>query len=47
MLNKDIWATNVYSLGFESDASSNLDYSKNIVNIDTKRKLIINSFKYK
>lgn len=31
MLEKDIWATNVYSLGFENDAANNLDFSKKII----------------
>lgn len=33
MLNKDIWATNVYSLGFTNDALNNLDFTKKIVTI--------------
>ena len=30
-MNKDIWATNVYTLGFESDSWGNLDFSRKIV----------------
>ncbi len=31
LMNKDIWATNVYTLGFESDSWGNLDFSRKIV----------------
>ena len=31
MLEKDIWATNVYTLGYEYDSISNLDYSHKLV----------------
>lgn len=31
MIEKDIWATNVYSLGFEYDGLNNLDFTKKIV----------------
>lgn len=31
MLNKDIWATNVYTLGYEYDSWSNLDYTHKLV----------------
>ncbi|MCI8384305.1 MAG: nucleotidyltransferase [Clostridia bacterium] len=31
MLEKDIWATNVYTLGYEEDSLSNLDFTKKIV----------------
>ena len=31
MIEKDIWATNVYSLGFEYDALNNLDFTQKIV----------------
>ena len=31
ILEKDIWATNVYTLGFESDSWGNLDFSRKIV----------------
>ena len=30
MLDKDILATNVYTLGYENDSWSNLDYTKKI-----------------
>ena len=28
---KDIWATNVYTLGFEYDSKANLDYTQKLV----------------
>lgn len=31
MLDKDIWATNVYTLGYEEDSWNNLDFTKKIV----------------
>ena len=31
LMNKDIFATNVYTLGFESDSWGNLDFSRKIV----------------
>ena len=31
LMNKDIWATNVYTLGFESDSWGNLDFNRKIV----------------
>lgn len=31
MLEKDIWATNVYTLGYEYDSWNNLDYTHKIV----------------
>ena len=31
MLDKDIWATNVYSIGYEYDSWSNLDFTQKIV----------------
>ena len=31
MLEKDIWATNVYTIGYEYDSWSNLDYTKKII----------------
>lgn len=34
MLLKDIEATNIYTLGYESDSWSNLDYTNRIINID-------------
>lgn len=33
LLEKDIWATNVYTLGYEYDSWSNLDYTKKIITI--------------
>ncbi len=33
MLEKDIWATNVYTIGYEYDSWNNLDYTHNIVGI--------------
>lgn len=32
MLNKDIYATNVYTLGYRRDSWSNLDYTKKVIN---------------
>lgn len=34
MLNKDIFATNVYTIGYEDDSWSNLDFTKKIINIE-------------
>ena len=31
MLNKDIWATDVYTLGFEYESKANLDYTHNLI----------------
>ena len=31
MLEKDIWATNVYTIGYEYDSWSNLDYTKKLI----------------
>lgn len=33
MLDKDIWATNVYTLGYEEDSLNNLDFTKKIVTL--------------
>lgn len=33
MLEKDIWATNVYTLGYEEDSWNNLDFTKKIVTL--------------
>ena len=33
MLNRDIFATNVYTLGYEMDSWSNLDYTNKIITI--------------
>lgn len=33
MLNKDILATNIYTLGYENDSVANLDYTKRIITI--------------
>ena len=33
MLEKDIWATNVYTLAFDNDSWSNLDYTQKLVSI--------------
>lgn len=33
MLEKDIWATNVYTIGFEEDSWNNLDFTKKIVTL--------------
>ena len=33
MLDKDIWATNVYTLGYEADSWNNLDFTKKIITI--------------
>ena len=32
MLEKDIWATNVYTLGFEYESKANLDYTHKLIN---------------
>ena len=34
MLLKDIEATNIYTLGYETDSWANLDYTNRIINID-------------
>ena len=31
MLNQDIWATNVYTIGYEADSWNNLDFTKKII----------------
>ena len=31
MIDKDIWATNVYTLGFEYESKANLDYTHNLI----------------
>lgn len=33
MIEKDIWATNVYTLGFEYDSWSNLDYTQKLITL--------------
>ena len=33
MLDKDIWATNVYTIGYEEDSHNNLDLTKKIVTL--------------
>ncbi len=33
MLNKDIWATNVYTIGYQNDSWNNLDFTKKIVTL--------------
>lgn len=33
MLDKDIWATNVYTLGYENDSWNNLDFTKKIITL--------------
>lgn len=33
MLSKDIFATNVYTLGYKNDSVSNLDYTQKIIEI--------------
>jgi predicted nucleotidyltransferase len=33
MLDKDIWATNVYTIGYEEDSWNNLDFTKKIVTL--------------
>ena len=33
LLNKDIWATDVYSLGFECNSFSNLDFTKKMITL--------------
>lgn len=34
MLNKDIWATNIFTLGYEYDSWSNLDYTQKIISLE-------------
>lgn len=36
MLEKDIWATNVYTIGYEYDSWNNLDFTQKIITTDTK-----------
>ena len=31
MMEKDIWATNVYTLGFEYESKANLDYTHKLI----------------
>ena len=31
MMEKDIWATNVYTLGYEYESKANLDYTKKLI----------------
>ena len=31
MINKDIWATDVYTLGFEYESKANLDYTHKLI----------------
>ena len=31
MMNKDIWATDVYTLGFEYESKANLDYTHKLI----------------
>ncbi len=33
MLDKDIWATNVYTIGYQEDSWNNLDFTKKIVTL--------------
>ena len=33
MLDKDIWATNVYTIGYEYDSWNNLDFTKKLITI--------------
>ena len=33
MLEKDIFATNIYTLGFEYESKANLDYTKKVIEI--------------
>ena len=33
MLEKDIWATNVYTIGYEYDSKNNLDYTHKLITI--------------
>ena len=33
MLDKDIWATNVYTIGYEEDSWNNLDFTKKIITL--------------
>ena len=41
LLEKDIWATNVYTIGYEEDSWSNLDYTHKLINFE---RVIINYF---
>lgn len=36
MLEKDIWATNVYTIGYEYDSWNNLDYTNKIIQMESK-----------
>ena len=31
LIEKDIWATNVYTLGYEYDSEANLDYTHKLI----------------
>ena len=33
MIEKDIWATDVYTLGYQFDSSSNLDFTKKLLTL--------------
>ena len=33
MLEKDIWATNVYTIGYEYDSWNNLDYTHKLITL--------------
>ena len=33
LLDKDIWATNVYTIGYEADSWNNLDFTKKIITL--------------
>ena len=33
MLDKDVWATNVYTLGYELDSWNNLDFTKKLITL--------------
>ena len=38
MLETDIRATNIYSLGYEFDSCSNLDYTHKLITVNTDKK---------
>ena len=34
LMEKDIWASNVYTLGFEYESKANLDYTEKLITYD-------------
>ena len=33
MIEKDIWATDIYTIGYQFDSSSNLDFTKKLLTL--------------